>query len=448
LFEGLIWATAASCGLALLIAWLLYRDAFHPVILVSPLFAFMYVLMPAELLRSGQLYLYVSEDRCIVYQAAALSAFVAFTFGCLAGSVIKPEHAAPKVLAAWRAETVRKGGYFLGCLGLAAWLFAIQGAGGFANVFSRAKGMGWSEFGLIRDSAYLLIVGLLLLLSPEGFAPRSRPWQLAVGAFAAPYLIQGLLGAQRGPTFLVVMTVVISWYLARQKRPSLALLLAGGAGLTFLMLFLVVNRGNIYLGSEAELKTDVTEVFSANESNEYIFGAGCFTTANQTDSFFWGKRYLAQVLVRPIPRQLWPTKYEDVGLPELRRNAGVSGEGLELIMGWSQIPGAAAGIVADLWVEFSWLSIPVLAAIGFGFGRLWSRVALHHGGPWNTVFTVSSLLSVYFVSQSGEAVIFRFLILVLPAFYVWHKARREAAITPASETAEMLWQPSRVHTNP
>jgi hypothetical protein len=244
---------------------------------------------------------------------------------------------------------------------------------------------------------------------------------MAVAAFATPYLIQGLLGAQRGPTFLVATTLGLSWYFARRTRPSLVTLAAAGGALGFLMLFLVTNRGSIYIGSEEELSTDVSGVFAATEANEYIFGVGCFTASRQTGEYFWGKRYAAQVLVRPIPRQIWPTKYADFGIPEIEQNAGVAKTGLAGVMGWQEIPGAAAGMVADVWVELSWLSVPFLGFVGWAYGYLWKR-AIAQGAVWITLYTIMALLSVYFISQSGEAVIFRSLILTLPAAWIWRKA--------------------------
>jgi len=282
------------------------------------MFAFFYVLMPLYLIRDGQIFSYVSESQCTFVQAVLLGGVIAFVLGCFLGSHYGPKPSW-KNAPAYDRKLIQKSGYLLGGIGLAAWMFTVQNAGGIANVFSRPKGMGWSEYGYVREAAYLMIVGLLLLLSPQGYDPKNRRWRIAVAAFATPYLIQGLLGAQRGPTFLAFTTLGLSWYLARRKRPALVTLLAAGAGLGFLMLFLVINRGALYLGSDQELKTDVDEVLTANEANEYIFGAGCITAAHQSGDYFWGRRYLAQIIVRPIPRQIWPTKYVDLAFRRSNR---------------------------------------------------------------------------------------------------------------------------------
>ncbi len=425
MLETLIWATAALCAGMVLYGWRLYGDVFHPLVLTAPMLAFMYVVMPLQLVGDGSLFSYVTRSQAEFAQFLFLLGVGAFALGCVAGGAVKPKLDWTFGRTVYDAEALRRGAYLIGALGLGAWTYTVMNAGGFTEVFSRPKGYGWSEIGAVREAAYLTIAGLLLLLSPEGFDGKKSHWRLAVAAFSSPYLIQGFLGAQRGPTFLIVATLGLSWYMARGKRPPLPVVLAGGAVLASLLLFLVLNRGEIYLGSEFEVKTDIKEFFQASEANEYIFGVGCITAARQNGQFFWGKRYLAQLLVRPIPRQIWPTKYYDFGVPEIELNAGVAGAGLLPVMGWAEIPGAAAGMVADVWVEFSWLALPFLFLVGWCFGYSWRR-AVTQSGPWTSLFTIGVLLSAYFVSQSGEAVIFRFLILSTATLWIWRRAGRRA----------------------
>lgn len=426
MFDTLVLSTGVLCAAGVIHGYLKYRDPFHPLVLMLPMCAFVYVLMPMMLGRDGTLYSYVSEAQVVWVQGVVLAGLFCLIAGLHAGSAIRVRPVWPDRFANVDVARLHRGAYIIGALGVLAWFYAVGNVGGVTQAFGRAKGMGWSEYGFIREAAYLMIVALLLLFSPQGYQPRNRLWRAAVVVFSVPYLLQGLLGAQRGPTFLILTTIGMSFFLARGKRPSLPLMVGAGAALGFLMLFLVMNRGNIYIGSQRELTTDVSGFFEANEANEYIFGAGCMIAADQTDRFFWGKRYLAQILVRPIPRQIWPTKYEDFGVPELLQNAGVAGNSLLAVMGWKEIPGAAAAMIADLWVEFSWLTLPVLFAVGYYFSAAW-RKAVVLSGPYATQYTIFVLLSVYFVSQSGEAVIFRLLILSLPVWYVWRLASAPAA---------------------
>ena len=116
-------------------------------------------------------------------------------------------------------------------------------------------------------------------------------------------------------------------------------------------------------------------------------------------------------------------------MAELRQNAGVAGPGLIAVMGWGEIPGAAAAMVADLWVEFSWLEIPVAFLIGWGLGRVW-RLAVTRMAFWMTEYVILCVLSIYFVTQSGEACISRFVILSVPAILVWRRARTGGRLLP------------------
>lgn len=420
MFENLVWATAALCLLGTLQAYFAYKDVFHPAIILLPMSAFMYGVMPLQLVSEGSLWTYVTVEQATWGQSIILGALACLLAGLHVGSAARSRISSP---VSYDQRRLHHGAYIIGGVGLSAWAYVIRNSGGITEVFGRAKGIGWSEFGFIREAAYLIIVALLLLMSPQGFSPRNKKWLAAVVVLSIPYLIQGLLGAQRGPTFLIMVTLGASSYLARGKRPSLPFMLGAGIALGALLLILVTNRDRIHLGSEEEITTDVSGNFKANEAHEYIFGIGCMVAATEEGRFFWGKRYAAQVLVRPIPKQIWPNKYEDFGVPELLQNAGVAGPGLANIMGWGEVPGAAAAMVADIWVEFSWFTFPVMFFIGYWYASTWRKAVSAGGGPWITQYTVLMLLSIYMVSQSGEAVIFRMLILSFPTWWVWNKSR-------------------------
>ena len=82
------------------------------------------------------------------------------------------------------------------------------------------------------------------------------------------------------------------------------------------------------------------------------------------DHYFWMRRYLAQIMVRPIPSAIWPNEVRG-----LRRTGAVAqrqatGEGFGDALGWVGAPGSAPGIVADLWVEMWWLAVPAMAPAG------------------------------------------------------------------------------------
>ncbi len=435
MLQALIWATIAVCLASAVRAYISTKDVFHPAILLSALCAFMYGYMPLSLEKDQLLFTYVSEAQAEFCQTVALVGILLLMIGCFAGAKPRPGRVEAQLPSEYSWHVLQKGAYILGSIGLVCWAITIRGAGGLTGAFGKADGSGWNDIGYIRDAVFLLVVALILLLTPQAFRHRDRKWYIAAIVFTIPWLMQGLLGARRGPTFVIACTIGMSWYLARDRRPSLMLLLGGAGALGGLMLFLVTNRDRIYLGSDfSGMKTDITQVVTdANQSNEYIFGIGCIETARQTGHYFWGRRYLAEILVRPIPHQIWPNKYEDFGVGELTQNAGVAGEGLAAVMGWGEVPGAAAAMIADMWVEFSWFIFPVLFGIGYVYGYVWGRT-VDEGGLWNSQYTIISILAVYLVTQSGEAVIFRFLILTIPTRWVWRKARYSPAPEMTEET--------------
>ncbi len=425
MFPVLIYCTGAICIFGTLIAYLRFKDIFHPLILILPMCGFMYVYMPLKLSKDNALFTFVSMDQAIFCQTMVVLTVSALVLGALIGSAARSGVVTRTATRASR-QTLHKGAYIVGGIGFLCWLYTLHGSGGISGAFGNSYGATWSEYGYLRDAAYLVIVGLLLLISPEGIDIGNKVWWIAVALFSFPWGIQALLGARRGPTFMMTVCIGMSWYLARGKRPSVISMILAGGGLGLLMLFLVTNRSSICLNCDFNLKTDVSDVVTnADESNEYIFGTGCIAATRVTGKCYWGRRYAAQVLVRPIPRQIWKNKYTDTGLGELEQNAGVAGDGLQSVMGWSEVKGAAAGMVADLWVEFSWLEVPVAFAIGWVFGRFWRR-AVDEQSFWTTEYVILSILSIYLVTQSGEAVIFRLVIMSVPALLVWRKAIKAA----------------------
>jgi hypothetical protein len=228
----------------------------------------------------------------------------------------------------------------------------------------------------------------------------------------------------------------MGWYLTRRRRPASIAVILAGACLGYLVLFLVTNRGSIHLGADLDdnMSTDVSGIVeSADTGNEYIYGAGSVFAAERRDHYFWGRRYLAQLLVRPIPRSVWPTKYEDFGVPELLENAG-TGEGFADALGWKGAEGSAPGIVADTWIEFHWLNIPFLFLLGLIYGSTWKK-AVQLGGPWNTQYAILSALSIYMVMQTMEAIIFRAALLSIPAWATWNWALKASAEREVEQTS-------------
>jgi hypothetical protein len=439
MFEILLWAVATVIAVAVLVAWDGSRDVFHPVMFLGPLMAFLYAWMPMRLNENGGLDGFFQSDQLVWVQSWNLAGVVAILTGCLSsGARVPPLNGRPTLSVAGGRQLII-GGTITGLLGLACWVMSIGNVGGLTEAFSRPYSGGWDDSGYIRDGALLMFPGFILIATA---ALQSRAAAICLpmaAAFITPWMVQAALTSRRGPTFMIAIVLGMTWYMNRNRRPPILMAAAGALVLGLLILFLIANRGAIYLGSDKDFSTDISNVTETPDTgNEYIYGAGSILSAEQRQRFFWGRRYLAQVLVRPIPSAVWPTKYEDFGVPELTHNAG-TGEGLTEALGWNGANGAAPGFIADLWLEFRWLNVAALFFIGRGYGLAWKKARLQ-GGAWIAHYTILSAISIYLVMQTMEAVIFRSLMMCVPVALTWKCVR--SAKPRQHEAAERLYASS------
>ena len=426
MFEALLWTAVLVAVVALLAALDGSRDVFHPLVFIMPMMAFIYGWMPLRLLAEDALAGFFDGEQLLMVQTLNVLGAIVFAGACLAASAgaRRSRESVPPLPVATCAR-LRIGGAIVGSIGLACWTISIVNVGGFTAAFSNSYGGGWDDSGYIRDCNLLLLVAVLLLvaaIASEG--PRFLN-VLFAGMFGLPWLTQALLTARRGPTFAICVVVLMGWYLNRNRRPPAVAMMVCGFLLGWLVLFLVANRGSIYLGSDFDVQTDVSNIVEkADTGNEYIYGAGSVISADRRGHYFWMRRYLAQLFIRPIPSAMWPTKYEDFGVPELLTNAG-TGEGFADALGWVGAVGSAPGIVADLFIELWWLALAALAVLGWCYGWVW-RKAVTGGAAWSSQYAILAALSLYLVMQTMEAVIFRTLLLSVPTWVIWNWALRAA----------------------
>jgi hypothetical protein len=449
MLPALIWLTIGVIVLGIAYAWDGAHDVFHPMTFIGAMLLFLYGWMPLKLLQNNGLEGFFQVDQVVFVQTINLFAVAAFVIGCNSISLreVRPQSSRLR-LSDVAARRLIGGGLVVGMLGLGAWLLSIRNVGGLRAAFSNAYSGGWDDSGYVRDASMLMFCAFTLILAAtlkNGVRP-ARLLYLAV--FLTPWLMQAIFTSRRGPTFLICTLAGMGPFLIRNRRPPLVLTALAGLGVGYLILFLVTNRGSIYLGSDYQFETDVTSMIEKPDTgNEYIYGTGCVLTAEALHHFFWGRRYAAQIFVRPVPRSIWPTKYADFGLPELQEmetygntnttNVGTD-EGLSEVLTWEGANGSAPGLVADLWLEFRWLAIPMMALIGRMYAAVW-RKAVTEGHAWASQYIMMSALSIYLVMQQMEAVIFRFLILSVPVWLVWRNAlAKQDAFVPELERYEIV----------
>jgi hypothetical protein len=433
MFDAQLWLGIIIAAAGMVYAYDGSKDVFHPLIYISPMLLFAYGWMPIRLQALRGLEGYFQMDQLIFVHFVYVLGILALVLGCLSipAKSESSERSLPRMTDHSR-RTLLVGGCLVSLVGLGAWVISVINVGGIENAFGKPYSGGWDDSGYIRDSSLFLFAGVSLILASTTGARLTLKHIFWLAFFLTPLTVQAIFTARRGPTFMILSTVSMGWYFYKGRRPPLLATLVSGAIVGYLILFIVANRQSLYIGSDFDLKTDVSNTpESTDTGNEYIYGAGSLLSAEQRGHFFWGRRYLAQVLVRPIPRAVWSSKYSDFGVPELEHNAG-TGEGFADALGWEGAVGSAPTIIADLWIEFHWLCIPALWVIGRAYGYTWDR-ARRFGGVWTSQYIILASLSIYLIMQTMEAVIFRTLMLSLPVWYVWRTAR--AGVASAKATA-------------
>jgi hypothetical protein len=459
-FSLYTWLIAGLALGAMLWALLIKGDVFHPLAILMPMVLFTYVYLPYELISTNTIELaFFKPEQWARVQMLNMLCVATLIAGCLLGSGRGWPHERPQAgeIPARPTGSVFAYGLFLGGLGLVAFAVNVNNVGGLFEAYSVEKGGGTAEIGYVRDAIFWVLPAIALVaycLANDGPQPR---YLIAIGIFATPLLIHGLLGARRGPTFMITAALAASWYLARRRRPNLLLFAAGALLLGMVLLAIVTFREQFRIGSD--LMTDtigtvekMTEEFSSRRgdtlnrtvgSHEFVYGANVMLTFEDKQDYFWGKRLLTIMFIRPIPKQLWPTKYEDVGMERYKVNVGL-GTGEDMLM--TSSAGAAPGFVADLFAEFSWGAILACFLVGLGYSAAW-RGAVYGNGLALVLYILLVGLSIFFVLQTLEAILYRLMLTAVPVVLAWRwiapvnlpdrepvEVPEDAAPTPEAET--------------
>ncbi|GAH86065.1 unnamed protein product, partial [marine sediment metagenome] len=233
---------------------------------------------------------------------------------------------------------------FLGLVAVLAFAYMIYQGGGLWQVYGRAKGSGVARSGYVGEAPLLAFPAIILLfVSRQGQRLHLRHLALVL-LFASPYLIHGFLGTRRGPAFMVLAALMFSWCITSSRRPKLRTILIGLGLIGLTVLFLKSHRSQIFLGSDFDFDSSaLLEECVPGEPNagdNFIHSSGTVLTAHQSGRYGWGRNLLITYLVRPIPKQIWPTKYQDARLalyPNAEPNTNVD---REAVLEWRPVAGA------------------------------------------------------------------------------------------------------------
>lgn len=436
-------------------AWALLkeRDVFHPLAYLTPMVLFLYVYLPAELI-------YEDLFPFSAFTPADLTEVQAFNAACVLAlvlGVVRGGRFGEDKATSFSQLSQRQVGYIfafaivLGAISIIAFAISVHNVGGLLEAYSEEKGGGTSESGYVRDAVFWSMSALAALSACLFYDGLRVRYIISGILFSAPVLIHGLFAGRRGPTFIAFSTLAAAYYLGRNKRPAAVVFLIGGTLLGLLLLLMVTFRDQFRLGGGVFQKpTETVEMMfeqlgeerSAKSerilsANEFIYGVDVVTRFSEGvtgDRCYWGKRILTIMFIRPIPSQIWPSKYDDVGMGRYLINVGLGGVDQYSTVAY----GAAPGFAADLFAEFSWGAILASYLVGWLYGRVW-RNAVTVRGIWLMLYVLFVGLSIFFVVQTLEAILYRILLTALPVMGLWRMIRaRQAPVLEEAMPVESL----------
>ncbi len=430
MFEILLCSTGLIITLSMVKAYYDFRDPIHPFIFVGPLMLYEYCLSPFLLNAGSQLrYYFPLEPQLIYVQTINFLGVAMFCLGTYdpKAKMIKKTFSISIFSLQMNSEIRRRLfvlSTILGTCSVLAYTHMIFNAGGLIRAYSRAKGGGWAASGYIGETILLSFPAIILLsLSRQGMKLRWKYILMAL-TFSLPHLFQGILGGRRGPLFLILCILFLSWLIARAHRPSLKTLLMGLLLISFSVTVVWSQRQHMYLGSGGEFKIEAVwekiRPGDLSSGHNYINSSGSILAAKYQQSFYWGYRYFVTFFIRPIPKQIWPTKYEDMNATWVMNTSAHRSLRNRMFasLGWISPSGSAAGLISDSYMEFYWGFLAVCFIMGRFYIILWKR-NYQNGGVWTLFYAIALMLSVYLPTQSLSAWMHRFLFMCVPTLLLW-----------------------------
>ena len=250
MFEFMLLAVALIVIGGIIFAYDGSRDVFHPVVIIGPMLGFLYAWMPFKLLQNNALDQFFDAEQLHFVQTLNILGVLGFVAACLAVGARLKQQPAPLVLSPRVRTRLLVGAAAVGTIGVACWSITIANVGGFTAAFSTSYSGGSDASGYVRDGTMLLLVALILIMTSLSAGGPRIPGIVLALAFGLPWAASALLMGRRGPTFDLVVVLLMGWYVNRRKRPPILLVAGAGLLLGYFVLFLVTNRSQIYLGSD------------------------------------------------------------------------------------------------------------------------------------------------------------------------------------------------------
>lgn len=435
----LLFVTLAALMWMVATAWHRHRDPLHPAIFLGPLLGYSYVAEPLLLSDVVAEWFHSTND---VLMVLALNCFCIIALA--AGMSFRRRSSRQPLVAkhSFHTAILLQIAFILSAAGALGFAWGIVNVGGFAEAYSRHKGGGRYSSGYVGEAINLGLIAAMLV-GVARWRKGLMPHHVALVFLGIlPNLIQGTFGGRRGPLFLSLGAGLLVSIVSARKRPRVSTMMAGVAIICCIVLVMWSQRQTLHLGSESfsfdwDRLWKFAKAEDVDQGNNFIYGTGLVTTTSHVGEYSYGKKFLVNVLIRPIPGFLWPNKYRDVGADWITTTnpgfAGFRSREWVAAVGWVPLSGSSAGSISDVFGEFGWFTIALFFALGRGFAVVYDR-HIKYGGLWTALMLESTVLSIYLATQSFSAFYHRFLLLAVPTVLAWHlfvKRRRQVGLVPA-----------------
>jgi hypothetical protein len=438
-----MYLTLACAALAIPIIgtfWAMFRGRLHPLgipPLVAGAFAYLYLWNPLYLSHKGTLAVFLSEGQILQGIVVAAAAYLCLLFGWRLGG--KRVGGRPWYRGEWNVSRLYQSGTVLVVAGMVLFLAFINQSGGIQQFYLMPHGAAgrWEEqTAWVYLGLYLVYPGLTLMAIAATHRRTGVIGWLPFALAVALMIGHATVSSSRGTLFPTIVAAMFSVYFARGKSPRPLTMAIGGFTLMLALLLLVGYRSELVAGSSTEhvdFADALTAVFDVSDAdvrsgstgNEFIYHAALIDGVQRSGRLAYGLNWLYTFFVHPIPRILWPSKPYNWYI-------GLTGGDLYQLNGWIVSSGSASGAVADLWTQFSVLSLLLWSAIGWLMRRVFERAVLGHP-VWIVVYVNCYCWGLHMLAQGVSAILVPVAYSLIPALLLTSLCRKRAAVVPLLE---------------
>jgi hypothetical protein len=271
--------------------------------------------------------------------------------------------------------------------------------------WNRGQFGGWDAF---RD--FLTYFGHLVPVFTVLLALRTRSWtdyRVVIGLFCSTTFLAFV--SQSGGRRIIVAILgscLITWMMAKRRhlRPEHYLIV--GAFLISTVVFLEVMLQQRNTGFGQFLSTGEEAKVTGLHVDNNLFSLGQTLRVIPSEADFVGFPYIYYLLVRPIPRVLWPGKPTSPGF-DLAQHLGMRGVALSITS------------IGELYTSFGWIGIVLGGAFMGVAARFWNQLIEHDHGLTATAFYTVGAMAFFLSIRS----LIEFILMSYPIF-CWYTLDR------------------------